>query len=59
MCDHMALPLCVSLESLPLAGGDMLQSENPVPATSTAAQPKALRRNIRGETPLHIAAIKV
>ena len=55
----MALPLCVSLESLPLAGGDMLQSENPVPATSTAAQPKALRRNIRGETPLHIAAIKV
>ena len=41
------------------SGRSSMQPESPVPATPSSAQARTMRRNIRGETPLHIAAIKV
>ena len=41
------------------SGRSSMQPESPVPATPSSAHARTMRRNIRGETPLHIAAIKV
>jgi len=41
------------------SGRSSMQPESPVPPTPSSAHARTMRRNIRGETPLHIAAIKV